>query len=152
MPIFQRQHIRFSLDVPAFRCPKYGEKIEIALPQISIGGCLMDWDENIYTGEHFRLEIQLPNQNRLPLLCKVLYIFENNGIGVKFIDATKFEQDLIASTILHSLAESGLPLQVDPFAVPHAFDNKLHTQMSDPRCEREKLLEEIMSTDEEVYS
>src|SRR5688572_8699977 len=79
MTINDRQHIRFSLDIPAIRYSKFGEKLETLLHQISIGGCLLEWDENLLTGEVFRLEIQLPNGNWLPLVCKVLYKFEDNG-------------------------------------------------------------------------
>ncbi len=155
MSILQRQHIRFSLDIPALRCPAFGEKIETSLPQISIGGCLLDWDENIYTGEEFRLEIQLPNRNRLPLKCKVLYRSENNGIGVKFVEITKFEQELVSTIITHSLANSGLPLQVDPFALPKTFDTPPPPTLPDffnPRRETDEILQQIMSSDEEIYS
>src|SRR4051794_30063444 len=40
MSINQRQHIRFSLDIPAIYS-RFGEKQETRLEQISIGGCFM---------------------------------------------------------------------------------------------------------------
>ena len=117
------------------------------LQQISIGGCLAEWDENIFTGEEFRLEIELPNGNRLPLRCKALYRFEDNGIGVKFIDITRFEQELIAQIISNNLAEEGLPMAIDPFAQPPKFAGERKPQISDSRREREEMLERIMSGD-----
>jgi hypothetical protein len=150
MSASQRQHIRFSLDIPAVRYSKFGEKQETVLQQISIGGCLLDWDENLYTGETFRLEIRLPNGNRLPLSCKVLYKFENNGVGVKFLDITRFEQELVGKIITHTLREEGLPMQVDPFAQPPKFvdaNEKPEPRLTDARRLQDELLEQIMSSE-----
>lgn len=148
MSILQRQHIRFSLDIPAVRYTKFGERVETVLQQISIGGCLAEWDENIFTGEEFRLEIQLPNRNWLPLMCKALYRFENNGIGARFLEISKFEQELIARIISNSLAIEGLPLQVDPFSQPPSFNEKREVQIRDSRRRKEAILEEVMSSEE----
>lgn len=150
MSISQRQHIRFSLDLPAIRYTKFGEKMDVLLHQISVGGCLLEWDDNILTGEVFRLEIQLPNKNWLPLMCKVLYKFEDNGIGAKFIEISKFEQDLLGSVISHSLSQAGLPVQVDPFSQPPKFADeprKKEPSITDSRKQQDELLEKIMSSE-----
>ncbi|HEX8289406.1 MAG TPA: PilZ domain-containing protein [Pyrinomonadaceae bacterium] len=148
MSDYQRQHIRFSLDIPAVRFSKFGEKQETLLHQISIGGCLAEWDENVFTGDEFRLEIQMQNKNWLPLRCKALYRFENNGIGIKFIDITRFEQELIARIISDRLAQEGLPLQIDPFSQPQRFTENTVPRLTDRRREENELLERIMSSDE----
>jgi hypothetical protein len=150
MSINQRQHIRFSLDIPAVRYTKFGEKLETLLHQISIGGCLLEWDENLLTGEVFRLEIQLPNGNWLPLVCKVLYKFEDNGIGAKFIDITRFEQELVGRIISHALSQEGLPVAVDPFAQPPKFGEeakKKEPSITDNRKQQDEILERIMSSE-----
>ena len=150
MSISQRQHIRFSLDLPAIRHTKFGDKLEVLLHQISIGGCLLEWEETILTGETFRLEIKLPNGNWLPLACKVLYKFEDNGIGAKFIDITKFEQELVSRIISHNLAQSGLPMQIDPFSQPPKFVGeppKKEPSITDQRILQDELLEKIMSSE-----
>ncbi len=150
MSIAQRQHIRFSLDIPAIRYSKFGERQETVLQQISIGGCLLDWDESLFTGETFRLEVRLPNGNWLPLKCKVLYKFENNGIGAKFVDITQFEQKLVGKIITNALEKEGLPVQVDPFAQPPKFvdaGDKPEPQLSDQRRLHDELLEKIMSSE-----
>lgn len=118
MSIAQRQHIRFSLDIPAIRQMKFGENIETVLHQISIGGCLLEWDENVYVGDEIRILAPLPNGNFLPLTGKALYIFDGIGIGITFMDITQFEQELLAKIISHSLEIQNLPVQVDPFAQP----------------------------------
>lgn len=145
----QRQHIRFSLDLPAVRHSKFGDKQEVLLQQISIGGCLLEWDDSILTGEVFRLEIQLPNGNWLPLTCKVLYKFEDNGLGAKFLDITPFEQSLVGKIISNQLSQAGLPMQIDPFAQPPQFNESKRREpsMTDLRKQQDEMLERIMSSE-----
>lgn len=148
MSINQRKHVRFSLDIPAILISKYGEKQNTLLQQISIGGCFTDWEENIYAGDEFRLEIELPNGNRLPLSCKAVYRFENTGIGVKFLNISQFEQELISKIIAHRMDTEGVPLSVSPFEEPSGF-NLIDTEprMVSPREQREEMLTEAMSSD-----
>lgn len=115
--------------------------------QISIGGCLLEPDEHIYVGDEIRLEIQLPNKNWLPLYCKVLYKMDDISIGAKFINVTRFEQELIAKIISYNLEKSGLPLQIDPFENPPKFRNSTEPRLTDKRREREEMIEKIMSTE-----
>lgn len=145
MGIEQRRHIRFSLDIPAIRYTKYGEAVETMISQISIGGCLAEWDENVYVGDEFRLLIALPNRNFLPLSCKAMYKFTDNGIGTKFVDISQFEQELLAKIISHTLEKQGLPLQVDPFALPKMAVKNQVPKITDSRQQKDELLEEIFS-------
>lgn len=149
MSINQRQHIRFSLDIPAYIYLKYGERQVTRLDQISIGGCFTGWEENIYIGDEFRMEIELPNKNHLPLHCRALYRFDNTGIGVKFIDITEFEQELISKVIAHKLNSEGVPLQVDPFNLPPTFVGEAPSpRVTDIRQKRDAVLQRIMSGDD----
>ena len=149
MSIEQRQHVRFSLDIPAVRYTKYGEASEIVLGQISIGGCLTEWDETVYVGDEFRLLIRLPNKNFLPLTCKVLYKFEGNGIGAKFLAITQFEQELLSKIISQSLERQGLTLQVDPFAQPKKlFVKNEAPKITDNRHQKEEILDGILSVND----
>jgi hypothetical protein len=148
MSINQRQHIRFSLDIPATLITKFGERQETILQQISIGGCFTGWEEYIYAGDEFRLEIELPNKNRLPLMCKAVYRFDDTGIGVRFTDVSQFEQQLIATIIEHSLTKEGLPVEIDPFSRPaKTAVNDTPYGNETPRDERERMLEEAMSAE-----
>lgn len=144
MSIEQRRHIRFSLDIPAVRYTKYHEAVETVLNQISIGGCLLEWDETAYVGDEFRLLVRLPNRNYLPLACKTLYRFEDGGVGAKFLDITRFEQELITKIITDSLEKQGLPMQVDPFAQPKKSIFQQQPQITDNRQKREEILEDIL--------
>ena len=148
MSISQRQHIRFSLDIPAWIYDKFGEKRVTTLQQISIGGCFTSWEENIYIGEEFRMEIQLPNGNYLPLACKALYRFDHTGIGVRFTGITQFEQELISKIIAHRLDQEGVPLQIDPFNLPPVFiTDEPSPRIMDIRQVRDSILEHIMSAE-----
>lgn len=118
MFIENRQHLRFSLDIPTYLNDKADKPIEVWVRQISIGGCLLDWGDFALRDEEFRLEFVLPNENRLPLRCKIIYRVTGNSVGVKFQDVTRFEQELLATVISESLEKEGLPLMVDPFSQP----------------------------------
>lgn len=145
MSIEQRRHIRFSLDIPAIRFTSFGEKIETLLTQISIGGCLAIWDAEVFVGEEFRLLVQLPNKNYLPLRCKVVYRAEDLGIGAKFLDITQFEQELLTKIIAQILEEQGLPMQVNPFAQTKKFVRAEEPKITDLRQRKEEILEDILS-------
>lgn len=148
MSINQRQHIRFSLDIPAIIHTKYGEKQATRLEQISIGGCFTGWEENIYVGDEFRMEIELPNKNYLPLQCRALYRFDHTGIGVKFTDISEFEQELISKIIAHKLDIEGVPLHVDPFTLPPTFvGDDPSPRITEIREKRDSILERIMAAD-----
>ena len=136
------------MEIPATICTKFGERQETLLEQISIGGCFTGWEENIFTGDEFRLEIELPNKNRLPLACKAIYRFENTGIGVTFVDISQFEQALISKIISERLTVEGLPMHNDPFMQPRLYvAEPAPPRMTDERNDKEELLEKIMSGD-----
>ncbi len=149
MSINQRQHIRFSLDIPAIIYSKFGERQETRLEQISIGGCFTYWEDNIYTGDEFRMEIELPNKSYLPLDCRALYRFEHAGIGVRFIDICEFQQELISSIIANRLEIEGVPLQIDPFTLPPSFVGEDPSpRITDIRQKRDAVLQRIMAGDD----
>lgn len=148
MSLEQRKHTRFSLEIPAVIFTKYGERQDTVLQQISIGGCFTGWEENIFTGDEFRMEIVLPNGNKLPLACRAVYRFENTGVGVKFIDVTQFEQSLIAQIITEKLRSEGLPLHIDPFTQPAPVAEHAMAGVTDERRAKEEMLERIMSSGE----
>ena len=145
MSIEKRQFIRFSLDIPAIRFTGYGEAVDILLHQISVGGCLAEWDENVLVGDEFRLLIRIPNQNFLPLWCKALYRFADNGIGVKFLEITQFEQELISQTISQNLEDQGLTLQIDVFGLPPTYIAPKKPKITDARHQADEILENILS-------
>jgi hypothetical protein len=146
MSISQRQHTRFSLDIPATLVTRMGEKRQTLLQQISVGGCFTQWEDNIYAGDEFRLEIELPAGNRLPLKCKALYRFEDSGIGVRFVDISVFEQELVSEIIADRMAKEHLPIFPDPLARPVPAEERVSIpSLTDDRAVRERMLEEVMS-------
>ena len=148
MSINQRKHVRFSLDIPAILISKYGERQHTLLQQISIGGCFTDWEENIYAGDEFRLEIELPNKNRLPLSCKAVYRFEDTGIGVKFLNISEFEQSLVSKIIADRMDAEGVPLSVSPFDEPKRFKaEEPEPRIVTQRERQDAMLGEAMSSE-----
>jgi len=148
MSINQRKHIRFSLDIPATIVNKYGERQDTVLQQISIGGCFTGWEDNIFAGDEFRLEVELPNKNRLPLACKAIYRFEDTGIGITFMDVCQFEQELISSIISNRMEQEGIPGEVDPFAQPaRTIEDDPTVIIADPRRQRDHLAEPVLSAE-----
>ena len=146
MSLNQRQHIRFSLDIPAFIYSKYGEKQETRLEQISIGGCFMSWDSDILIGDELRIEIEMPDKNYLPLYGRAIYRFDNTGIGVKFMDICEFEQELVSKIIAGRLELEGVPLQIDPFTLPPTFvGDDPSPRVTDIRQKRDAVLQRIMA-------
>lgn len=148
MSIPQRQYIRFSLDLRVRIYDNYGQRREAGLTQVSIGGCFIDWDDEILVGDEFRMEMPLPDGNFLPLACKAIYRFEDMGIGIKFLDISQFEQQFISKIIEKRLEDEGVPLQIDPFNVPPRFINEEPSpRVIDIRQKRDLILERIMSAD-----
>jgi hypothetical protein len=87
----------------------------------------------------------------VPLTCRIVYCFENSCVGAKFVDITKFEQDLVAKTIAYRLELDGLPLPIDAFEKPPTFDEADVTlKVSTERDRYEEKLEEVMTLDIEV--
>jgi PilZ domain len=112
-----RQYIRFSITLQARR-QMLGDRITpVLIKQISIGGCMVEWDENAVIGEKLRIELLLPNGNWLPLIGKVLYRMPENGLGIKFQEITQFEQELLANLIQHQMEKRGMQYE-NPFALP----------------------------------
>jgi hypothetical protein len=124
MSIAQRRHNRLAVDLPAFRITSVGEKLETLIYQIGVGGCLIAWDESIVKGERFRMEVQLPNLNWLPLKCKAVYCFTEDAVGVQFEDICKFEQDLLVEIMSNKLTRDGIPFDFDPFSPPKTFGSE----------------------------
>lgn len=131
MSITQRRHNRLAVDLPAYKLTKDGERVETLIYQISVGGCLIAWDEQVSRGDKFRMEVQLPNKNWLPLQCKIVYCFTDDAIGVQFEDITQFEQNLLVEVMSNKLTRDGIPFNFDPYSAPSDYRD------SDPAREGE---------------
>ena len=150
MSIEKRRFIRFSLDIPVTRFAENGRPIPTYIRQVSVGGCMTDWEEDIYAGDEFRIEMQLPNKNKLPLMCKAIYRYTGKGIGIKFHDVSQFEQELIAQIISENLENEGLPVLVDPFTQPPKFTEQAskndEIEAKEKRMREEEMIEEAIAT------
>lgn len=140
----QRKHVRFSLDIPMVRYTPAGEAVGTLITQIGLGGCVVEWSENIYIGDEFRMLVRLPNLNFLPLTCKAIYKLADPGVGVKFLYLSLFEQELLAKIITQTLEKQGLPVLIDPFAPPKKVFVSDAPPSSDVRREQDEMLENLL--------
>lgn len=147
MSIENRKYVRFLLDIPAVKHRTDSLSSQTVIKQVSIGGCLTAWDDSVFPGDEFRLEIQLPNKNYLPLMCKVIYKFENLGVGVKFSEIEQFEQELLSDIITEKLEDEGLPLLVDPFMLPPRYAERLNRDADEKRLKQEEMVEEAIASE-----
>lgn len=88
-----------SLNIPAFRINEEGEKRETIVQQINIDDFLIELEEKIEADEEFRIEVEMPNKNWLPLTCRVAERPEKEGNNYEMIDLTEFEIDLIGEIL-----------------------------------------------------
>ena len=149
MSIEKRRFIRFSLDIPITRFMENGDTVPTYIRQVSVGGCLSDWEDNLFEGDQFRIEVQLPNKNKLPLMCKAIYRFVGKGIGIKFHEITQFERELLAQIISDSLENEGLPVLVDPFTQPPKFSEQNAPENIAAKAKRireEEMVEQVIAT------
>lgn len=105
-----QRHQKYEITLFGQRADENGSFVRLRILELSIFGCFIEWFPNVQLGESFRLKIPLANGNALPIQCKVIYRFPNNGIGVKFLDLTQFEQDLIVELIFINLSQKNLLL------------------------------------------
>lgn len=147
MSIEHRRYVRFLLDIPAVKHRADSQSSPTVIKQVSIGGCLTEWDDSVFPGDELRLEVQLPNKNYLPLACKVIYKFENLGVGLKFPDIVQFEQELLSEIITKKLEQEGLPLFVDPFILPSSHTEKRTYGADEKRIKQEEMVEEAIASE-----
>ena len=88
-----------SLNIPAFRTTEDGERRETIVQQINIDDFLIELEEKIEPDEEFRIEIEMPNKNWLPLTCRTVERPEKEGNSYEMIDLSEFEIDLIGEIL-----------------------------------------------------
>lgn len=113
----QRRFIRFPLILQARRHVENGETTPFVIREIGLGGCLTDWIEMSYVGEKGRIEILLQNGNWFPVTAKILYRIPGKHVGMKFLDMTLFEQEVIANLIVAVAEKQKMQIE-NPFAIP----------------------------------
>jgi hypothetical protein len=116
----QRKYIRFPLTLQARRLDENGDSHAFLLREIGLGGCLIDWIENSYVGERTRIELLLNNGNWFPVNVKVLYRIPEKHLGLKFIDMTLFEKEVVSKLITEAADAQNLQIE-NPFAKPQEF-------------------------------
>ena len=84
-----------TLNIPAFRVNEEGVKRETIVQQINVDDFLIELEEKIEHDQEFRIEIEMPNKNFLPLTCRVVERTEKEGNNYEMIDLSEFEIDFV---------------------------------------------------------
>ena len=112
----RRKYDRFPLTLVAQRENEKGIASKITILELSVNGCFIEWINDAKIGDNFRLKIPLLRGDYLPIPCKIIYRLSGTGIGLKFLDVTRFEQDLIAGVIHFNMRKRGV-YNVDPYTL-----------------------------------
>lgn len=122
MSTAQREFTRFAVFIEARIRTANDERVSAVIGDIGLGGCFFDglWVEA--AGEKFGVELRMPNGNWLPIECERVRQ-EDGGVGVKFIDVTLFQQDLLAGVIADAARKAGIPERTDLLAAPVPVHN-----------------------------
>lgn len=93
-----RRDQRVSLPLEA-HCEGLSGKYSARLSDISLGGCYVESIALVTTGESIHFEIQLPTGRWLPLKGEVAYHHPNLGFGIRFIELSDLQREMLAYII-----------------------------------------------------
>ena len=76
------------------------------IADISIGGCFVESMATPSVGEQVGVKVTLPSGEALEALGEVAYVAMGMGFGVRFLDLTPAQQELLADTMRRLLDSS----------------------------------------------
>ena len=78
----------------------------LRIHDLSAGGCLIESHHEVTSGRRLTLQIDLPGEGWITLQSETLYMRENYGFAVKFIDVDEGNRARISRTIERLLCGS----------------------------------------------
>ena len=72
---------------------------------LSLGGCLIESYHEVPVGIRIHLEIDLPEEGPVALQAETLYLRENYGFAVKFVDMDEQTRVKLARVVVQLLRE-----------------------------------------------
>ena len=72
---------------------------------LSVGGCLVECYYDVATGYRMTVQIELPGEGWITVLAETLYLRENFGFAVRFVDLSDANRGRIERTIERLLVE-----------------------------------------------
>ena len=94
----RRRDIRVSLPLEA-RFEALSGKHTARLSDVSLGGCYVETLSHVTIGEAIQFMINLPTGRWLPLRGEVVYHQPNLGFGVRFVNLSDDEREMLAYVI-----------------------------------------------------
>ena len=94
----RRRDERYTLPLEV-RWENLSGKHKARVSDISLGGCYIESLAQVSIGEQVQLEIQLPTGGRMPLNAEVIYHQPNLGFGVRFINLSLMERNVLTHMI-----------------------------------------------------
>jgi hypothetical protein len=80
-------------------------ELPLRIHDLSLGGCLIESYHEVAVGRRLQIEIDLPGEGWVALQAETLYLRENYGFAVKFVDMDEATRVRLARAIVHILRE-----------------------------------------------
>jgi len=79
--------------------------LPLRTPDLSLGGCLIESYHEVSVGRRIQIEIDLPEEGWVKLQAETLYLRENFGFAVKFVDMDEPTRVKLARAVVQLLRE-----------------------------------------------
>jgi hypothetical protein len=80
-------------------------ELPLRIHDLSLGGCLIESYHEVAVGRRIELEIDLPGEGWVALQAETLYLRENYGFAVKFVDMDESTRVKVARVVVQLLRE-----------------------------------------------
>lgn len=104
MSIERRRHKRITVSLEA-KLEGLHNNYPARVSDISIGGCYVETVAQVSVNETVRVEVHLPTGNWLSLRGEVLYSHHTIGFGLRFLQLSQLEMEMLNHLILYSSDE-----------------------------------------------
>jgi hypothetical protein len=84
-------------------------ELPLRIHDLSIGGCLIESYHEVSMGRRIQLEIDMPGEGWVTLQAETVYLRENFGFAVKFVDVDAETRVKLARVVVQVLRERKKP-------------------------------------------
>ena len=100
----RRRHKRVSVSLEA-KLEGLHSNYPARVSDISIGGCYVETLAQVSVGEHVRVEVRMPTGSWLSLRGEVLYFHHTVGFGMRFLQLSQLEMEILNNLVSYSSDE-----------------------------------------------
>jgi hypothetical protein len=101
MSIERRRHKRITVSLEA-KLEGLHKNYPARVSDISVGGCYVETVAQVSVGEIVQVDIYLPTGKWLSLRGEVLYFHQTIGFGLRFLQLSQLEMEMLNHLILYS--------------------------------------------------